>query len=394
MKQFKLSKGWIIFTCLTAPLLMGVFFLLLLMPWLPFMDNNIPSDVYWILAPISIIMILIMGFAIVDVITGKFVIDQYSVYKINTFFRREFLLNEIKGYRTDDKYIIIESHLPDKKKIKISKHYDQTNELMTWLSERYPDLDIQQAETEKETILNSDEYGLTLVEREENLSKARKLAKILNFTSGTLAAWLLIYPVPYKLAFICTLLMPLICIYVVRRYNGLIRVEEKKISAYPTIFWAFFISTMCLGVRSMLDLVIYDHSKLWLPLLISTASLMASLFIANKYYDFPKLRSFGTLFIFLVFFSSYSYGAITIINCVYDEPYPLVYTSKVVNKRTSSGKTTSYYLELSPWGPQKEIDDIKTSKVMYDGTRVNDEVYIFYFKGRFDIPWIELAPKK
>jgi len=60
----------------------------------------------------------------------------------------------------------------------------------------------------------------------------------------------------------------------------------------------------------------------------------------------------------------------------------------------SSGKSTTYYLELTPWGQQKDIEEVSVSKALYNKLEQNDKVNIYYMKGQFDIPWFELKELK
>lgn len=174
MKEYKISKGWAIFIYITAPLLIGLSGWLFVMPFIPGSGNN--PEIFWFLGPISLGMMVVMIVGLLDTVKGKFVIDNVKIFSTSTFSYRELMFNEIKGYRVNDKYIFIEPNTGNKKKIKVSKYFGRTNEIIEWLSSHYPDLDIVQANQEKEEILNNAEVGWTLQEREEKLTKAHKVA--------------------------------------------------------------------------------------------------------------------------------------------------------------------------------------------------------------------------
>ncbi len=244
MKEYRISKSWAVFIYITAPLLIGLFGWLFIMPFVTGSKNDL--KLFWILGPISIGMIVLMVIGLLDTVKGKFVIDNDKIFSISAFSNRELLLNEIKGYRLGDKYIFIESNNEDKKRIKISTYFGKTGEIIEWLSNHYPDLDTVQAEQEKEEILNNEEFGWSIEQREEKLTKTHKVAKVLNWTGGLIAAWVLFLPNPYEYAIIASIILPVICVIVLKYFGGLITIDERKNTAYPTIAWAIFASSIAL----------------------------------------------------------------------------------------------------------------------------------------------------
>ncbi len=87
----------------------------------------------------------------------------------------------------------------------------------------------------------------------------------------------------------------------------------------------------------------------------------------------------------------YGYGAVVTLNCMYDKSQPETFSATILNKRISSGKSKTYYLKLTPWGLQKEIDEVSVSKNLYNRVGKNDEVKIYFMKGKFAIPWFEVT---
>jgi hypothetical protein len=139
------------------------------------------------------------------------------------------MMNEIKGYRVSEKYIIVESNIEYKKNIKISAYTGKKNEIIGWLASHYQDLDILAAEQEKQEILTNEQFGWTAEERMEKLNRARNTTKILNWTGGLVGAWTLFWANPYEYAIIASICVPLISILTLKYFNGLIRIDERKI---------------------------------------------------------------------------------------------------------------------------------------------------------------------
>lgn len=75
------------------------------------------------------------------------------------------------------------------------------------------------------------------------------------------------------------------------------------------------------------------------------------------------------------------------INCLLDSS-ETVYTTTIAGKRISKGKTTTYYLELNPWGDRKEIEDVKVSRERYESVDIGDDTEVTQHQGALGTPWI------
>lgn len=89
----------------------------------------------------------------------------------------------------------------------------------------------------------------------------------------------------------------------------------------------------------------------------------------------------------MIFLFLYSYALVIQVNCFYDNTVSEYYAVEVLNKRISTGKHTYYYLELSPWGPKQEVDEVSMGQELYNRTEVGDEVFVYFYKGKLGIPW-------
>lgn len=89
----------------------------------------------------------------------------------------------------------------------------------------------------------------------------------------------------------------------------------------------------------------------------------------------------------LMFGGIYAYGLLITTNVVFDESEPRVYKAKILDKRISSGKTTTYYLELDKWGPQEEVDDVSVAKDIYNAKEIGDTAIVYFNHGLYEIPY-------
>lgn len=384
MKEYKTAKGWAIFIYLFAPLLIGLFGWLLV---LPFLNGNFEPNASWILIPVSIAMIALMVFGVLDVYRGRLIIEDNSIKSISTFSNRVLAFDEIKGFTVNEQYIFIEPTSKEKKRIKISRYIGGESEVIHWLSRNFPDLDIQNSIIEEEEILNNETFGWTKEIREEKLIQAKQISRFINWAAGLSAAWTFFYPTPYQYSILTAIVLPIIALVVVKLSNGLIRLDEKKGSAYPSVIYAFIYPSLGLMLRAVLDYDIFDYSNVWLTTTIITLAFLFLLLIKQNEITFKKKLDYLTVSSLALFLFAYSFGTVIHTNCYYDNSEPKHYTAKVHDKRISSGKSTYYYLELSTWGQQDEIDEVSVGKGLYNRTEIGEEVNIYFRNGKLEIPW-------
>jgi len=391
MKEYKISKVWAIFIYIIGSLFIALFTLILFLPVIPGMENEVIPDVYWFLAVISLAMISLITIGLIDIYKAKFVIDKNKIFSIGVFSKKELLFNEIKGYRISDKFIFIESKNEHKKKIKVTTYFEKTDEIKTWLSNNFSDLDIVQIVNERKEILNNPEFGATSKEREIKLTQAFKTAKIINWSGGIIAAWTLLFSNPYEYAIIVSIIFPLVCLVILKYHHGLIRTDERKDSAYPSIFWAIFISSTGLSVRALLDYKIFDYSNVWIPSVLILLTYLGILGIGNKEFNRNDNKVNFSIIAIALFIYGYSYSTVVTLNCIYDKSEPKIYDATVLDKHVTAGKTKTYYVKLTPWGSLKEIEDVSVSQDLYNRLQYHDKVKIYFMNGRFEIPWFKIV---
>jgi hypothetical protein len=302
---------------------------------------------------------------------------------------RDLTLDEIKGFRLDDKYVHIEPLSADKKRIKVSTYLGKFDEIMTWLAERYPDLDQVEVDKEYKEILANEELGFFDEERERKLQSAKKMVTALNWLGGLCGAWLLFYPVPYELAVLVSLLVTLIALLSTKAFSGLIRIGEKKASAYPSVFWAFFATSLALALRALLDFELLNYDRLWPSIGILIFLLTILILVGSR--EFSKPKEYLQLLPILMVLLAYVYGGLVILNCVFDNSKPILYEATVLNKRIDSGKSTTYHLELTAWGTVEEGEEVTISEEQYNNIDIKDRVTVAQKEGRFKMPWFFVA---
>lgn len=385
MKEYKIAKGWSIFIYILAPLLFVLFGWALTQI---FPAGDFTPHWRWIYFPLSIFMMIIILIGVIDTYKSRLIIEEDKIISKSALSNRELRFEEIKGYRFNDQYIFIEPFDREQKKIKISQYVGGYKEILNWVSQTFPDLDEQTAKEEEEGILGDENLGHTKESRAEKLLKARHRARVLNIAGGAVGAWVFFYPSPYQISLLVAIILPIIVLLVSKFSDGLIRMKEIKKSAYPHVVFAFIFPAMAMVLRALLDYNILDFSRVWPLTILLTIVLSLVLSYKQTEFSFRKNEDIFYLIFLMLFFFAYSYGAVIHVNCYYDDSQPEHYTTTVLDKKISTGKTTTYQLKLAPWQKQAEAEEIDVSKDLYDRTETSDEIGIDIRKGKLHIPWI------
>ena len=227
-------------------------------------------------------------------------------------------------------------------------------------------------------------------QREYNLNQARKIAIGVNIIGVLVGAWTIFYPRPYAYAVMASIVMPVIGLVVMINFRGLIRFNQRRGSEFPFVIYAVFVPGMALFLRAVMDFSIFNYSKIWIPATVIAVAYIIIASWASKEFTFKAIVDYLTILGLSLVTFSYGYGTVVTVNCLFDKSAPQVFHAKVLDKRMSSGKTASYYLELSPWGLREVANEVSVAKDVFGRANVSDDVNIYFMEGRFGIAWFEV----
>jgi hypothetical protein len=97
-----------------------------------------------------------------------------------------------------------------------------------------------------------------------------------------------------------------------------------------------------------------------------------------------------TYIVVFVMAAIYSFSLLTFSNCYYDRSSPTIFHVAVTGKRTSSGRSTSYYVSLSPWGQYANGNEVSVSRAFYQYVNAQDSLSVYLKYGKWGIPWYRL----
>ncbi|QDA60701.1 YdbT family protein [Hymenobacter jejuensis] len=383
-QEYGTAKGWRLFIYIFVPPLILLFLAVPIIMW----GKNDAQLGFQI--GLSALMLGFAGFLVyglLETIKAKHIITTDKLIYEGILRRKELSLARIKGYRIDQNYTHILPLSSADPKIRIGYTSENYQELQNWLSNRYPDLDVLEKEQDTAKLLENDDLGRTPEEREARLANALRTAKCLNIAGGAVAGWLLVYPQPYKWAIAIGLVLPLLATIALWLHQGVIRLDEKRNSAYPSLAIAILGPSSSLLLRALLDFEILDYAPLWPQAATIAAGAALALFAGSREFIWHNDSRTGLLFSIVIYSALYGFAATTIYNCVFDEGEGTRYEAQVLSKHRTSGKHTTYYLHVSPWGPRSTAEDVTVSHDYYDEVQPSDTIQIHAGSGQLHIPW-------
>ena len=381
--EFRISKGWRVFAYIFL-LILGLIFIYLGI--ISFIEpSSTTSKIVLPIICLGVLVLLYLGF--LDIHRTKITITKDRILKTGALKTKKLLLVEAKGYVVENKQTVIRSEHSVNNKIKISEYMERRGELDTWLEENLVNLDEKEIEAEEQQILIDEDLGVSKDERLMKLEKARKACRIVNGVATILALWTIIKPEPYDLVVSLAMLYPLAVLIVLYLFKGFIRLDEKQKTAYPNLSTALVLPALGLALRAFLDFDLLSYNAMWIPIIAVTVVLSFVFITSMKKFLQNEGSRMSKIFYIIGFMAVYSYGAVVLLNCIYDNSTTTVYTSEVLDKHTSGGKRTSYYLTLRSWGPVNENEDTDVVSQFYNVVEKGDIVSVYLKKGSLGIPW-------
>jgi hypothetical protein len=320
-------------------------------------------------------------------------IDDHSLTIQRSFSSRSILLADIEGYRRGDKnrlYLVLKSGGQD---FLVPDPLQKNEELLEWIKEKYTDLDARRFEEETKSILENDQYGGTPEERETRLKGARQVARVGIGVSFVLFLLMIFLPKPTDEDLMIVLfVIPLAGIYGLWYFKGLLRLSVKKGSAYPSAFFPLCLPVFAGWISVLTAYRLYPiPASAWQTIVIMAVILAAVCILAGKEaLAAEKNRVLGYVFILLLA-GIYSYNLLIFSNCNYDKSAAEKYRVQVTDKTVSRGKSTTYFLHLSPWGTYTNGEKESVPSSFYYGVGMNDSVSVYLKPGKWNIPWYRVV---
>ena len=235
---------------------------------------------------------------------------------------------------------------------------------------------------EYENITQDQRLGINEEDRFKSLKKASTINRIIFFMIIGIAIASFIFSKYNEIFIVVLCIIPFILMMIVPFSNGLIKFDTKRISLYPSISGGFIIPILALTLKCFFFFSrIVSWEKIILPMVLLTLLITVVFFITNKNEKITKSAIGGLLFFAIL----YSFAATVNINTLGKQEIAETYISEIYEKRISRGRTTTYYLTVSPWGNRNNNNDVEVGRNFYDSVEVNDSITIHIISGLLDI---------
>jgi hypothetical protein len=381
---YRIAKGWRIFIYIFAPILMVSFLSTI---FFIFTAEGVSPFIAPLLAMGALVMTCLFAYGLIDTIQSRFIIGNDHVTSINPLASRTLKFEDVLGYKIERNGIYIIPKNAQHKKIKTSTYLEKADQITAWLASTFTDLNKQEFADQEKSILNDDALGLSQQAREHRLAEARRIAKITNAVGFVLFFWMTFYPIFYTIVLIIGIAYPVVIIILLYLYRGLLRVDERKNNAYPSVATGFIMAGLSLTLRGLFDYNILEFSQLWITTGTFAVLLIILILIATKLPTFKSAQDYFVIFTLMILAYSYSFGAYTVSNCLFDSSSPQYYKTSIIQKEISKGRSTTYYIIVTSWHDAEKIEKVTINSEEYNLTSIGDEIAIAEMKGFFGTPW-------
>jgi hypothetical protein len=384
--RYRTKLAWRILIFVTGPGLIGLFgFLLVIL--IKGADEHPGALIF--LGSVSLAMIGLMLYGIVDSIIGYYEIGDDFVAQHTMFGTKTVPLSDIKGVMTDKNYTILVPK-PGKKGLKISKYLQKYDEITWWAYTNFEDLGTQKADEEDVEVLKEVTREVPASEHDHRLKKAKTVSKYLNLAGYGVGFWTLFYPHPYDFAVLASMVVPIIIIIAIWHFKGFLRYNGQDKSRYPVMTGPLLLPVAALVLRMLFDFEVLDYGNLWsMAAAIAVGLVVTAMWTSNEFSVRSWVSGFTVSFYTIAFYG-YAIGSLVIINCYFDASAYETYAAEILGKEVSSGKSTTYYLDLSPWGPRTVHERVSVGHNAFDRANVGDTVEVHVFEGRLKAKWFEI----
>ena len=217
----------------------------------------------------------------------------------------------------------------------------------------------------------------------QNRKTSRRVANVVQYVAYAVVAWGFLYPHPYGLAMLVVAATPFVAVGIAVRARHAYTLEGRRDDPRGNLAAAVILPGFVLMFRAASDQEVLDWRQL---LWIAGGASIA--WAALLDWAAPELRRRKWAFLSMaVVMSAYGYGASALIDICLDRGAPAVFATRVLGKRVTNGRSRTYYLDVDPWGPRTEHDDVTVTRGFHDRTRVGSTVCVFLWPGALGARW-------
>lgn len=342
-----------------------------------------------IMAALCFLFVLLGIFLIASIFRSTVTLRADAIVVQGMFSSRTLLRSEIAGRRILPtqyvKTLVLIPHSAHQKKLKLALALRTDPAFDAWFAD-IPDFDAKEV-AESQADLNADpDLGFHSEDRKQRVAQAKQTAKVLNVIAWIALLWGFIAPRPYLLVISVLAALPIVSVVLLVRSRGIYQIEGRRNDARPSLAVPFIFPGMVLVARTVQDI----HLLEWTSILVAAIVCALLLLLVVSACDRALRKRPWTAVIIFIFGAFYGWGLMAQANALLDTSPAHVFQVAVTGKHISSGKTTTYYLRLEPWGPETTSQDVSVPSSLYHYADVGVTVCVDLYPGAFRIPWYEI----
>jgi hypothetical protein len=190
----------------------------------------------------------------------------------------------------------------------------------------------------------------------------------------------------HLLAAVVLALLPGVLIYLLHREPLFYAIFKPKRDPRTDLGIAFVICGLglILGTR---DLHFVEVSTLLVYAVLVALLCCAGVFSSAR--QNPELLRATVAMLFVT--GAYGWGLAAAADAVLDKSAPGRYATTVQGMHESHGRSTSYYLDLAPWGPIQRLNDVSVSRTTYEGAFIGEPVCLELRPGVLHVEWYQVV---
>jgi hypothetical protein len=339
----------------------------------------------WIMGPAFVaISIYVASYSL----RSRMIIEGSRIQVRTAFGEKSADLSEIEGFRTITTRNGSYQELGLKEgrgSITLSSAFSTDDDFRAFL-QQIPDLDQRDRDALLAEISNDAELGATPEERLGALKKAKTISILILLIGLAAGVGVNLAPSSWiKPSAVLLALIPVATWFLLQRSPLLYAVFKRKVDPRAELSYL----TLIPGVA--LFIAIRDVHMVSLPSLALVFAIILLVSTAAFYTASHKSSARGAIIGLLIFSGAYAGGVAGAANALFDRSKATGYTVPVVGGHVSSGRSTTYYLRLAPWGPVTDEKDVSVPSHLYHGMEIGDVVCISLHAGALHAPWFTVA---
>jgi hypothetical protein len=355
-----------------------------------FLAAKIVSEPDGVVLAVTILFMPILGvYVLAWALRSRLVIDGTRIDVRGALKEKTADLSQIEGFRNistrNGSYTVL--YLKEGRgKITISKSFGTDDNYRAWF-QLITDLDARDRDVILAEITQDAELGFTPEERLGALKQAKARSIVVIVLAVAAAIGLNFGPANLRpLSAIALALVAVVVVFLVRQQPNLYVIPMKK--SDPRADFSIALIASSLGL--VFQIRNYDFVSMK-PLLILIIPLVL-VYVGMLFDAVSKNGNKAAAIAMLLFYGcSYSFGLAIVTDTLADHAKASIYVVPVTGKHTSDGKSTTYTLELAPWGPMEGSNEISVDSGFYNDLQPGDQVCLGLHPGWLRAAWYQLA---